>query len=87
MQQYGRVIPVISEIMRLLCSLFYLKYYSVFFESVTWDEWTVGFHTVPSGSGNEHRSILSYHFYSPPDVSLLFVNIRQGVLQYFLIID
>ena len=67
--------------MRLLCSLSYMKYYSVFFESVTWDEWTVGFHTVPSGSGNEHRSVLSYHFYSPPDVSLLLLNVAD--VQYF----
>lgn len=58
-----------------------MKYYSVFFESVTWDEWTVGFHTVPSGSGNEHRSVLSYHFYSPPDVSLLLLNVAD--VRYF----
>lgn len=42
---------------------------SVFFESVTWDEWTVGFEAVPGGKGNEHRSVLSYHFYIPPDVN------------------
>lgn len=42
--------------------------HNVFFESVTWDEWTVGFEAVPGGKGNEHRSVLSYHFYIPPDI-------------------
>ena len=42
--------------------------FSVYFEPVTWDQWTVGFKNVPGGKGNEHRSVLSYHFYEPPDV-------------------
>jgi endoglycosylceramidase len=41
---------------------------SVYFEPVTWDEWTVGFDTVPGGTSNSHRSVLSYHYYVPPDV-------------------
>jgi hypothetical protein len=44
---------------------------SVYFEPVTWDEWTVGFDTVPGGTSNSHRSVLSYHYYVPPDVSVL----------------
>jgi endoglycosylceramidase len=43
--------------------------HNVYFEPVTWDEWTVGFDTVPGGTSNSHRSVLSYHFYVPPDIS------------------
>ena len=46
---------------------------SLFFESVTWDETTVGFEHVPGGLDYANRSVLSWHFYSPPLVSLLSV--------------
>ena len=43
---------------------------SVYFESVTWDELTVGFEKPPGGSDYANRSVLSYHFYIPPQVVL-----------------
>lgn len=54
-----------------------IVFYSVFFESVTWDEWTVGFESVPGGSENERRSVLSYHFYVPPDVSVVKMTVSD----------
>ena len=41
---------------------------SVYFESVTWDELTVGFEQPPGGPEYANRSVLSYHFYIPPQV-------------------
>ena len=43
---------------------------SVYFESVTWDELTVGFAEPPGGFDYSNRSVLSYHFYIPPQVLL-----------------
>lgn len=43
--------------------------HNVFFESVTWDELEVGFEQVPGGSDYANRSVLSYHFYIPPQVN------------------
>ena len=43
--------------------------YSIYFESVTWDEITSGFEHVPGGDDYRNRSVLSYHFYRPPNVS------------------
>ena len=43
--------------------------YSVYFESVTWADLSVGFETVPGGETYRNRSVLSYHFYEPPQVT------------------
>ena len=45
----------------------------IFFEGVTWDDFGVGFQGVPGGEEYQNRSVLSYHFYTPPggpDLSL-----------------
>jgi len=42
---------------------------SVYFESVTWDDLSDGFETVPGGETYRNRSVLSYHFYEPPQVT------------------
>lgn len=44
--------------------------FSFFFESVTWDETGIGFEEVPGGSEYRNRSVISWHFYIPPMVSL-----------------
>jgi endoglycosylceramidase len=41
----------------------------VFFESVTWDDFIVGFLHPPGGFEYGNRSILSYHIYMPPNIS------------------
>ena len=41
---------------------------SFFFESVTWDETEVGFEKVPGGDAYANRSVISFHFYDPPEV-------------------
>jgi endoglycosylceramidase len=47
----------------------YDECHSVYFESVTWDELTVGFAEPPGGFEYSNRSVLSYHFYTPPQIS------------------
>lgn len=47
----------------------YDECHSVYFESVTWDELTVGFKQPPGGFAYANRSVLSYHFYTPPQIS------------------
>ena len=47
---------------------------SVYFESVTWDELVVGFQQPPGGPTYANRSVLSYHFYIPPQVLLVLQN-------------
>jgi len=42
----------------------------IFFEPVTWDDLKVGFETVPGGDEYKNRSVLSYHIYMPPDISV-----------------
>jgi hypothetical protein len=42
----------------------------IFFEPVTWDDLGVGFQEVPGGPEFSNRTVLSYHFYIPPDISL-----------------
>lgn len=42
---------------------------SIFFESVTWDDIVCGFDHVPGGSEFSSRSVLSYHYYRPPNLS------------------
>eukprot|EP01088_Endostelium_zonatum_P010738 TRINITY_DN2431_c0_g1_i1.p1 TRINITY_DN2431_c0_g1~~TRINITY_DN2431_c0_g1_i1.p1 ORF type:complete len:372 (+),score=62.72 TRINITY_DN2431_c0_g1_i1:185-1300(+) len=42
----------------------------VFFESVTWDDITVGFDQVPGGNNYLNRSVLSYHLYVPPNIGI-----------------
>lgn len=36
---------------------------------MTWDDLTNGFEHVPGGNAYRNRSVLSYHFYRPPNVS------------------
>lgn len=48
---------------------------SVYFESVTWDELTVGFEQPPGGFDYANRSVLSYHFYIPPQVIAQYVHL------------
>ncbi|EDO44690.1 predicted protein [Nematostella vectensis] len=38
-----------------------------FFEPVTWDDYGVGFESVPGGEKYKNRSVLSYHYYHLPD--------------------
>lgn len=57
---------------------------SVYFESVTWDELTVGFENPPGGFDYANRSVLSYHFYIPPQVILLRYHFAPCTLHYFL---
>jgi endoglycosylceramidase len=42
---------------------------SIFFESVTWDDIVCGFDHVPGGVGFAASSVLSYHYYHPPNMS------------------
>jgi endoglycosylceramidase len=42
----------------------------IYFESITWDELTNGFEHVPGGDSYRNRSVVSYHFYIPPDISV-----------------
>lgn len=41
----------------------------IFFESVTWDDVVSGFEHVPGGHAFASSSVLSYHYYSPPNLS------------------
>lgn len=43
--------------------------HNIFFEGVTWDFFEVGFTEVPGGKQYQNRSVLSYHYYEPPDFS------------------
>ena len=52
----------------------------IFFEPVTWDDFGVGFEAVPGGSDYQNRSVLSYHYYIPPDFNAnfdFFVRMRD----------
>jgi len=42
----------------------------IFFEPVTWDDFYVGFEHVPGGNDYRNRSVLSYHYYTPPDIDV-----------------
>lgn len=42
----------------------------IFFEPVTWDDLGVGFEHVPGGDDYKNRSVLSYHIYIPPDITV-----------------
>jgi endoglycosylceramidase len=42
--------------------------HAIFFEAVTWDDFGVGFAEVPGGAAWQNKSVLSYHYYAPPDV-------------------
>ena len=56
--------------------------HAIFFEGVTWDFFVVGFTKVPGGVDYQNRSVLSYHYYEPPDFSkTLDFNARMGDLQ------
>ena len=41
----------------------------IFFEPVTWDDFGVGFESVPGGDSYRNRSVLSYHYYQLPSLS------------------
>ena len=41
----------------------------IFFESVTWDDVVCGFEHVPGGHAFASSSVLSYHYYRPPNLS------------------
>jgi endoglycosylceramidase len=41
--------------------------HAIWFEGVTWDWFNVGFKNVPGGDAWKNKSVLSYHFYVPPD--------------------
>lgn len=43
----------------------------IFFEGVTWDDFGVGFQSVPGGELYRNRSVLSYHYYKPPSIGLI----------------
>ena len=45
----------------------YDQRHNIFFEGVTWDYFAAGFKEVPGGVANQNRSVLSYHYYEPPD--------------------
>ena len=56
--------------------------HSVFFEGATWDFFAVGFKQVPGGEEFKNRSVLSYHYYEPPDFNKRFqFEIRKEDLQ------
>ena len=46
--------------------------HAIFFEGVTWDFFAVGFSKVPGGDSYQNRSVLSYHYYEPPDFNKKF---------------
>ena len=46
--------------------------HSIFFEGVTWDFFAAGFTKVPGGETYRNRSVLSYHYYEPPDFNKKF---------------
>lgn len=41
----------------------------IFFEPVTWDDFGVGFDSVPGGDSYRNRSVLSYHYYKLPSLT------------------
>jgi endoglycosylceramidase len=40
----------------------------IFFEGVTWDDFGVGFTQVPGGTPYQNLSVLSIHYYFPPQL-------------------
>ena len=44
--------------------------HTIAFEPVTWDDFGCGFEHVPGGSSWQNLSVLSYHFYLPPDFAI-----------------
>ena len=47
------------------------EHHCIFFEGVTWDDFGVGFSNVPGGDLYRNRSVLSYHYYSPPSLGII----------------
>ena len=71
----------------MLCS-FWL-FFSVYFEGVTWDDLSDGFEVVPGGTAYRNRSVLSYHFYEPPQVSInscAFVKLHEHSFGFSLLL-
>ncbi|KAJ3197631.1 hypothetical protein HK101_002059 [Irineochytrium annulatum] len=52
----------------------------IFFESVTWDNFAVGFTAVPGGSQYGSKSVLSFHHYEPPQLSGLETTFTERLL-------
>lgn len=50
----------------------YDQLHNIFFEGVTWDFFAAGFKQVPGGAEYQNRSVLSYHYYEPPDFNKKF---------------
>ena len=46
--------------------------HSLFFEGTTWNFFGAGFKQVPGGGLYRNRSVLSYHYYEPPDFNKRF---------------
>ncbi len=46
--------------------------HNIFFEGVTWDYFAAGFSQVPGGETFLNTSVLSYHYYEPPDFNKKF---------------
>lgn len=56
--------------------------HAIWFEGVTWDWFNVGFKHVPGGDAWQNKSVLSYHFYVPPDFNAqVQVNARMADMQ------
>lgn len=42
----------------------------IFFESTTWDDFIpIGFEHAPGGDAYANRSVISFHFYNPPNLT------------------
>ena len=52
----------------------------IMFESVTLADFGTGFKGVPGGEEYQNRSVLSYHFYSPPDLPFVDAQFRIKML-------
>ncbi|XP_046846995.1 endoglycoceramidase-like [Xenia sp. Carnegie-2017] len=57
------------------------KDHCIFFEPVTWANFGAGFDHVPGGENYQNKSVLSYHFYVPPnfDVDLDFMERMKDI--------
>jgi endoglycosylceramidase len=42
----------------------------IFFEGTTWSDFGAGFKSVPGGQNYRNRTVLSYHHYIPPNLSI-----------------
>ena len=56
------------------------KEHIIMFESVTWADLGTGFTEVPGGELYQNRSVLSYHFYIPPDLPFVDAQFKFRML-------